>query len=265
MKAIKFELYGKSAMFKKPDVNSYAYFTYNNIHKVALLGILGAVIGLGGYNRQSGKLREEMKEGKKPDGKNLPGNEFPEFYERLKDLKVSIVPDRKEKGYFTKKIQVFNNSVGYASKEEGGNLIVREQWLENPRWTVYLLEDGGIEKVLFEKLREYLVQRKCEYMPYLGKNDHMANISGYGEVDLEKGGDDHLDSLFFADSVELDKEVDTYDDKLPFIFKEVAPIGLNREYNFYEFKEFMMTNRFLTGLECLEHVYSTEDRTLQFF
>ena len=51
-KAIKFKLSGKTAFFKKPDVNEYAYFTYNNIHKIALLGMLGAVIGLGGYNQQ---------------------------------------------------------------------------------------------------------------------------------------------------------------------------------------------------------------------
>jgi len=45
--AIKFNLYGKTGFFKKPDVNQEIYFTYNNIHKVALLGILGSIIGLG--------------------------------------------------------------------------------------------------------------------------------------------------------------------------------------------------------------------------
>ena len=49
MEAISFILSGKTAHFKKPDVNSYAYFTYNNIHKPALLGLLGAVLGLKGY------------------------------------------------------------------------------------------------------------------------------------------------------------------------------------------------------------------------
>lgn len=41
MDAIKFTLRGNTAFFKKPDVNSYYYFTYGCIHKVALLGILG--------------------------------------------------------------------------------------------------------------------------------------------------------------------------------------------------------------------------------
>jgi CRISPR-associated protein Cas5h len=49
MKALSFNLSGNFAHFKKPDVNSYAYFTYSHIHKVALLGIIGAILGLEGY------------------------------------------------------------------------------------------------------------------------------------------------------------------------------------------------------------------------
>ena len=72
MKAIKFNLSGKFAHFKKPDVNSYAYFTYSHIHKIAVLGILGSILGLKGYNQFEPK---EMK--------------YPEFYEKLKDFKIS--------------------------------------------------------------------------------------------------------------------------------------------------------------------------------
>ena len=49
MKAIRFTLSGKNAFFKKPEVNSYYYFSYGQIHKVALLGIFGAILGYGGY------------------------------------------------------------------------------------------------------------------------------------------------------------------------------------------------------------------------
>ena len=66
MDALKFTLKGKTAFFKKPDVNTYFYFTYGNIHKVAILGVLGAVLGLKGYNNQE---------------KN---NEYPEFMKNLK-------------------------------------------------------------------------------------------------------------------------------------------------------------------------------------
>ena len=64
-----------------------------------------------------------------------------------------------------RKIQIFNNSVGYASGEQGGNLIVKEQWLENPKWEIYLLLDGTEA----EKIAEYLLQNRCVYFPYLGK------------------------------------------------------------------------------------------------
>ena len=43
MRALKFTLSGKNAFFKKPEVNAYFYFTYGQIHRVALLGILGAI------------------------------------------------------------------------------------------------------------------------------------------------------------------------------------------------------------------------------
>lgn len=47
--AISFEW--KNAFFKKPEVNTYCYFTYGNIHKVALLGMFGAILGYGGYSQ----------------------------------------------------------------------------------------------------------------------------------------------------------------------------------------------------------------------
>jgi len=126
MQAVKFKLYGKTGFLKKPDVNVNTYFTYNNIHKVALLGVLGAIIGLGGHIQQNQIFNDNKK------SNNL---EYPDFYMKLKDLKVSIIPQARA-GYFTKKIQVFNNTVGYASKEKGRNLVVREQWLENPSWEI---------------------------------------------------------------------------------------------------------------------------------
>ena len=54
MDILRFTLSGKQAFFKKPEVNSYYYFTYGNIHKVALLGIFGAILGYGGYTQMQG-------------------------------------------------------------------------------------------------------------------------------------------------------------------------------------------------------------------
>lgn len=84
MQALKFRLKGKHAFFKIPAVNSYYYFTYAQIHKVALLGIFGAILGYDGYQQMQKEDR------------------FPEFYERLQALKVSVIPCVKN-GIFLKK------------------------------------------------------------------------------------------------------------------------------------------------------------------
>ena len=250
MKGLTFELSGKTAFFKKPDMNSFAYFTYNNIHKIALLGMLGAIIGLKGYNQR------EISGGE--DKLN-----YPEFYEKLKDLKVSIVPIS-QKGYFGKKLQVFNNSVGYASKERGGNLIVREQWLENPKWEIFILNDGSIENEIFNKLSANIVNGKCEFVPYLGKNDHMANIKKSKEIEIKEVKDiEFISSLFPIDKVKLDDD-ETYDDNNPYLFVESLPIRLNKEYHFYEFLKLGFTNLEIDEIYDLDDVYRCEDKVLAF-
>ena len=83
MEILKFKLSGKSAFFKKPEVNTYCYFTYGNIHRVALLGILGAILGYKGYSQM-----QDILSNKKKKGKLEPS--YPEFYEKLKDLKIAI-------------------------------------------------------------------------------------------------------------------------------------------------------------------------------
>lgn len=247
-KALSFEIGGKTAIFKKPDVNSYAYFTYNNIHKPALLGILGAIIGLKGYTQlhdEKKALGVKIKEAKGSEKKLLQEEKekldksYPEFYEKLKNLKISIIP-LSEHGYFSKKIQVFNNSVGYASKEMGGNLIVREQWLENPKWQIIIQDDGSDE---YEKMKEYLLNKKAVFIPYLGKNDHPANIDNVKEIKLndklylEKGL--YIDSLFIKNG-----EIDGYekDDEIPFVFQEVSPVSLQKDFHFYEYETLCFTN-----------------------
>jgi CRISPR-associated protein Cas5h len=255
MKTIKFRLSGKTGFFKKPDVNVNTYFTYNNIHKIALLGMLGAIIGLEGHNQQSRKIKEGLMD------KTL---EYPEFYDRLKNLKVSIVPE-KDRGYFAKKVQVFNNGVGYASQEDGGNLVVREQWLENPCWTIYILNDGSIDSQIMDKLQQYLLSGKCVYIPYLGKNDHPALVEDCELVELD-GVEDitHIDSLFIYDAVEIGD--DSYNDEDDvFMFKEMSPTSLKEKYNFYEFSELCFTNLEVYNINAKENLYKDKERILAFY
>ncbi len=50
MIGLQFTLTGRTAMFKQPDVNEFVYMTYGHIHKVAVYGMLGAMLGLNGYD-----------------------------------------------------------------------------------------------------------------------------------------------------------------------------------------------------------------------
>ncbi len=237
MRAISFNLGGKTACFRKPDVNEYAYFTYNNIHKPALLGLLGAIVGYGGYT----KLHDSNR-GLKKDSLEY-SNGYMEYYERLKSLKISIAPLAKN-GYFSKKIQTFNNSVGYASFEAGGNLVVREQWLENPLWQIMIIDDESEE---FAKIEEYLLGKKSVFVPYLGKNDHPATISEVSKIEMSDPDGSFVDSLFIKN---FDSLEDSYqkEGELAYLFMEMSPYSLQEEYHFYEYKQMIFTNYELEAL-----------------
>lgn len=245
MKVLKFTLEGKTAFFKKPDVNTYLYFTYGNIHKVAMLGIFGAILGYKGYNQMKKK------------------DDLPEFYEKLKDIKIGIVPKNKN-GIINKKVQVFNNSVGYASKEAGGNLIVKEQWLENPSWDIYLLLDG--EESL--KIEEAIKSRSFIYLPYLGKNDHIAEISSVSTLDVEEAKRiDSIESLMIKEEfslVEREYDILSGEEYVPtFKYEEKLPVELDSVTNSYITKALMMTNSYLK-YEELNNVYKVNDLNVQF-
>ncbi|WP_028043569.1 type I-B CRISPR-associated protein Cas5b [Candidatus Stoquefichus massiliensis] len=213
MKAIKFTLRGKTAFFKNPEVNTYYYFTYGNIHKPALLGIFGAILGYRGYESEF--------------------DTYPQYYEKLKDISVSIVP-HKENGHFYRKIQYFNNSVGYASHEQGGNLVVKEQWLENPEWSIYVLI-GNEES---QKLAEMIMNKQCVYTPYLGKNDHLAIIEDTKLVELQERNcqDIQIHSLSLASMLEYNWRT------AMFKYEEYLPISLKESTNHYQLEKMLLTD-----------------------
>lgn len=134
------------------------------LHKPALLGILGAIIGLQGYQKNG---------------------EFPQYYRILKDLRIGIKPLNDDKGNFTKNMVTYNNGTGFASSETGGNLMVTEQFLIKPAYRCYLLLnlENEDEKFLYGNLKSY----KAEFLPYMGKNDFSAwwtNFKEYGSVSI---------------------------------------------------------------------------------
>lgn len=254
MQALKFNLSGKTAIFKRPDVNVHCLFTYSHIHKPALLGLLGAICGFGGYNQQKAHNDKCLAEKRKSDILD-----YPEFYTKLKDIKVSVVP--KEPTFVSKK-QTFNNSVGYASKQEGGNLVVVEQWLENPSWEIFILLDGS---EVTENLKQRFLNREFVYIPYLGKNDHFANITDIEIVDLQEVQScSKIDSMIFSKNIDSAEESDDDEDEEPFKYQERLPIALDKEDNLYQLEKFVFTNMDLK-LNNFDQIFSCKNKNIAFF
>lgn len=250
--AIKFTLEGQTGIIKKPESNT-TYFTYNNTHKIMILGLLGAIIGENGYNYNALNNKDEL----------------PDFYLSLKDINIGIKPNAKA-GLFHKKIQITNNSVGYASGEDGGNLVVTEQWLEKPSWDIYILSDNSAK---YNKIKQYLVDKKCEYIPYLGKNDHFATIKDVKiikNIDKQKNKKIKIDSLIIADHIDIDSNtsLDEYiygiETESKFVFKEVMPTILDKEIGYTEFKEFILTNNNIT-INAEKEIYTIDNQNIFFF
>lgn len=264
MDVLRFTLKGKLAFFKKPDLNSYLYFTYGNIHRVALLGIFGAILGYSGYNSMSfnEKYHKQFKE-----KISKTSRVYPEFYERLEHLNIAIVPYTPS---FDKKMQTFNNSVGYASQEQGGNLVIREQWLENPSWDIYVAIDSDES----EKLKNAILNQQYVYNPYLGKNDHPATICNMQLLSdvTESSNLEFIHSLYekgdFSTVIKEDLDFMEYDlgdsqECSRFKYEERLPVALQEQTNGYIFKDFILTN-YNISRNAEKTVYNVEGKNIVF-
>lgn len=159
---ISIDIKASFGFLKKPDINEGIYLTYNLLHKPGLLGILGAVAGMAGYQKK---------------------DELPEYYQELKSLKVGIRPLNTDRGIFSKTVVRFNNSVGYASHEQGGNLIVDEQILIRPSLRCYLMLEGG--HASHATIGKRLAKHEAEFVPYFGKNEHALWWENFREYDCQ--------------------------------------------------------------------------------
>ena len=247
MKVLKFNLSGKFAFFKNEVMNDM-YDTYPHIHKPALLGLFGAMLGYNGY-AQTQKVfgTKEI--------------DFPEYYEKLKDLKIAIVPKKQS---FTKVLETFTNTTSMfnrvtvmkpkvkkedteeieekvkgekAENKVGSNLIVQQFWLENPSWDIYLVIDNDESK----KIEDSVLNYKSVYSLYLGANNHFANISDIGRLEAkeitEKG--------VTINSLVKDEEVSVRTGNIKedvYFYDYILPTLLSPKSNVYKKEDFILTN-----------------------
>lgn len=161
-KLISIDLKADFGFLRKPDTNDGISMSYNMLHKPGLLGIFGAILGMKGYQKRG---------------------ELPEYYQKLKDLKVGIAPLNHQNGNFPKTTIVYTNTVGYANKD--GNFIAYENTLIRPSYRVYVALEEGYPLI------GYLKHGQAEYIPYLGKNEFPVWWENFREYDLKPFGFDH--------------------------------------------------------------------------
>lgn len=245
-KLISFDLRADFGFLKKPDYNDGLLLSYNMLHKPALLGILGAIIGLKGYTQKGVK---------------------PQYREILESVPIAIAPleGLHQDGNFKKSSIRYTNTVGYANQD--GNLIIEESVLIKPGYRCFLLLDLIDEYQ--QKLYNYLKGRKAEFIPYLGKNEYQAWIEEVKEYQFEEFMPDNsfkISSLFLKEGIlndQMEQGGISFDFKtiIPgkFCYFERLPIGFQKALNQYELGEFVFTDWLLKKENKIKNLYRLTD------
>lgn len=249
-KVISVDFYADFGFLKKPDTNYPMYFTFNMLHKPALLGILGAIIGEKGFYDDT-KLSKSEGKGRNATTAYQRGVK-PDYYSKLEHLKVGIEPLQSNRGVYIKETLQYNNGTGFASEEAGGNLIVTEQFLMNPAYRCFILFEKMDETE--EKLYTYLKNGWAEFLPYLGKNDFSMWWQDFEEYEarLFSPGPErafHINSIFIKDTPVRDgkemvlrfKPSGTLDET-KFMYFENLPVDYNTTLWQYNYESFAYTN-----------------------
>lgn len=237
MKALKFTLSGRTAFFKNPQVNiSTEYFTFSQIPKTNILGICGAIMGYNGYNN-----------GLQDDG-------YTEYYSKLKDLKIAIVPYMDKRG-FKKSQHCFTDSTCLNSKD--GVWIEKQIWLENVKWNIYILLDNEEAKTLAGRI----INHKHRYHIYLGKNDHFAQISNEKIIELETLDNEEVTEIHSL--VEKDK-IKTMRTTHTTSYIEYLPVALEKDTGRYIYKKIMTTNSKIKVTDKDLRVYNNDNENIVF-
>lgn len=240
MEAFKFDIYGKYAFIKNPEINTKE-FSFEHIHKPTILGLLGCILGL---------------KGRESCTKDFP---FPEYYDKLKDIKVSIVP---HSVVFNKYDDTIINSTGYCNA--GESQVIQREILEGVRWTIYLINDNVIDKELWDRLYMMASNHESFYPLYLGSNEYKAKISNVEKVNLDKAFDTEIviNSLFLRDIIKTRHEVTFNEDDIPYDLMLYFPHSLN-ELLLYNYKWYEHTNLILE-INNDDNLYMDEDKVLYF-
>ena len=241
-KLISFTIKAEFGMFKKPDINDKIFVSYNMIHKPYLLGILGAIMGYAGHNQNNDKSK------------------MPEYYEKLKDIRVAISPSDKNGGIFKKEFIIFNNTTN------GSIANITEQTLVNPAYKIYLELDDIKHKELIDSLRE----NRAIYPPYMGKNEFSLwwdNFRVHQKLEEIKPKEKFevrtiikKDKNFVLKNSGYKERTTNY-----FYLFERLPIGFDEQLKQYIYHDFLYTNSIFKSNEALQNLYECDEGVICLF
>jgi CRISPR-associated protein Cas5h len=246
-KLISIDLKSDFGFFRKPDANNTVNLSYNMLHKPALLGVFGAIVGLDGY-KEKGKL--------------------PQYYEVFKDLKVGVAPLEHEKGNFQKTVIKYSNTVGYANN--GSTYLTEESTLIKPSYRVYTLLDlnNDHQKLLYQ----YLKEGKAEYLPYFGKNEFSAwwekeSFQDYSFEEVKQLNNDGLiKSLFLKEDVINEQKsspifdfMNFWENETPYMYFERLPKGFDDSLFQYKIGDFVLSTFVIKQSANIRNLYYLTD------
>jgi CRISPR-associated protein Cas5h len=251
-KIISIDLKGDFGFFRKPDANNTINLSYNMLHKPALLGILGAIVGLEGYKEKG---------------------VFPEYYQKLKNLKIGISPLGDENGNFQKTVIKYSNTVGYANK--GTTYLTEEATLIKPAYRVFILVN--LENELECKLFNHLKNGIAEYIPYFGKNEHFAwwekeSFKEYEFKEVSKPESTFSINTLFEKSENISSKTDDFFDllsadfgKSPFLYFERLPISFNEILYQYQLGDFVYATFNFSNDMSINNLYQLDNHEGLFY
>ncbi len=247
-KLISIDIRADFGFFRKPDANNTIHLSYNIIHKPAILGILGAIIGLKGYEKKG---------------------TFPEYYEILEGLKIGVEPLNSDKGNYVKTNIKYSNTVGYANKK--ATYLTEELTLLKPTYRIFLLLD--LDDDYNNKLYQYLQNADSEYIPYFGKNEYHAwwDKESFTEYKYLEGFQNKDESVYIKTIFEkniivkggVDISADVFavvsDKPKGFLYFERLPKGFDTNLLQYELGDFAYTSFKIKNAQNLDNLYYLTD------
>ena len=136
-----------------------------------------------------------------------------------------------------------------------------------------------MDSKISEELAKRFMNYNFTYMPYLGKNDHYANIE---EVSIINDGElisssdvKSIYGLFKSDYFEINNNIDCDDgedddedndyNKIEWVFEEFLPVSLTESINQYQKEKFRATSLNVKCVNDYKEIYKINGLNIFFF